>query len=137
MRRGHREITVNKVELLKILKENLENHIADYETACKGFRVEATERLEKALDSAKSGGKIITDLDLEEPVSHASDYETVIGMLELSVSEQVVIDQDEYLTYVKDEWGWKPSFDRMSTVYNSKWEQTVGSARWTEKSTTS
>jgi hypothetical protein len=49
-------------------------------------------------------------IELEAPVDHSSEYETVISMLEWSVNEETTITQTQFNNFVLDKWGWTNQF---------------------------
>jgi hypothetical protein len=63
-------------------------------------------------------------LDIEKPESHLDAYDTVIEMLEMSISNEVVLDARAFKQYVKDEWDWANSFANTTVKYAA-----VGNAR--------
>lgn len=112
-----RTITVNKDKLLKILKTNRANHRDVYEEAFEGYRQECIRILEQNLSNLRSGKKVIVQFYEQAPQDHTDDYDRVIRMLEMEISDTVELDQQQFVNYVDDEWNWKQSW----TVSNAKY----------------
>lgn len=111
------QIRVNKSELLKIMKANLASHYDQFIKAQEGYRGLVVHKLDEALRDARTGREIRTHISLVAPEDHTKDYQCVIGMLELSLDDEINLGQREYAQYVDDEWGWKEEFVRTSTMY--------------------
>lgn len=118
--KGIQHIAVKKAKLIAVLKENLESHLAQYKEAYAGYRKALISTLGKMYDDAKKGVEVEHAIVLDIPENHAKDYKRVIGMLEMSVDDTVLITATEYNTYVLDDWGWKERFTRTSTEYKSR-----------------
>ena len=114
------QITVNKDELITILKENRINHQKLYDDAVVGYHEEVIEKLTEALDNAEAGSEYITNLKLSKPEHHIKDYDKIIGMLELSNESEIVLLPHEYDQYVADEWSWAGMTNSINTMYASK-----------------
>jgi len=113
-------VTVNKQDLLSVLKTNRTNHLEEYTSASKIFIQDAIEKLQVMLTTAQNKGKIIQSLGLVEPQSYVSSYDTAIKMLEMSVDETIELSQSEFVQYVEDSWGWKNTFVASTSFYNNK-----------------
>ena len=116
---GLKAVTVKKEDLIKRLKENLENHKKTYETACEGFRIEIKERLDKATEQYKEG-KTPSPINFVPPETHEEDYEVIISMLEMSVDEEVTLSISEYRRYAEDKWDWAERFKLTASTYTDK-----------------
>lgn len=126
-------ICVKKDELLKIIMNNKEKHIKEYNEAMRGYRIGVVEALENLIDDAaefeliinrslkdaQSGGELKTDWkldtfnqfnDLSQPESHEKDYTIAIGMIELDISDEVELTKNEYQQFVENEWVWSDTF---------------------------
>jgi hypothetical protein len=132
-----RTTTVKRLELLEIIQKNREQHIADYNDACAGYRETALELLSERADKIavafnklgeriKAGETIPLNLgigtgfDLKVPETHVKDYDQVIRMLELEVDETVKLQTDEFACFVMDDWDWKDSFSATVGAYSKK-----------------
>jgi hypothetical protein len=100
-------VKIKRSELLEKIKANRAAHVKDYDEAMVGYRQTVFKKLEEALAEIKSGGKIITRLDLVAPVTQAEDYDRAIAMLEMSVDDVIELSAHEFDNYVLDNWSWK------------------------------
>lgn len=105
-------VNVNRHNLLNKLRENRTKHVADYEEALKGYRIEVVKVLEQALADAKNGKYDNSGLHVYEqmPENHTSDYDQVIAMMEMSVDDIITLEASEVQQYVLDQWHWKTQF---------------------------
>jgi len=115
-------VQVKKTALLKILKKNLRAHKRKSNEALKIYQEAYIAVMEKNLEIAKkTPAEIVPINQISLPVvqDHVTDYEKVIGMLELSVDETIELDFQEYNNYVQDEWGWSGGFNSVTMAYTS------------------
>ena len=115
-------VKIAKEELLKILKKNRATHRAIFEEAQIGYRKEAIELLDKALQDARNGRKIETFIKLNAPIDQTSDYDRAIKMIEMSIDENIEISETDFANYVLDDWHWKKQFMATNTYYTQKWK---------------
>jgi len=132
-----RTTTVKRTELLEIVRKNREQHIADYQEACQGYREAAVDAITKRISEiSKDLGDILQTLsngtvvrisphvglsfNLTVPESHVKDYDQVIRMLELEVDETVKLQSDEFACFVMDDWDWKDAFTQSVGTYSKK-----------------
>lgn len=113
-------VTVNKKELLIVLKLNRAKHLEEFNSASKIFMQDAIEKLQNMLATAQTKGKIIQSLGLTEPVSYVSSYDTAIKMLDMSIDVTIELSQNEFTQYVEDQWGWRTQFVATTGYYNNK-----------------
>ena len=111
-------ITVDVKHLLNILYTNRQKHVGEYEEAIVEYRKEMIRQMEENLAEAKAGGQIKGIITLPVPISYKNSYDTAIEMLELGLDTSVELDEQEFKTYVKDQWNWKDSF--LATTANYK-----------------
>jgi hypothetical protein len=117
---GESKVTVKKEELLSKMKQNCAAHREDYVIARKGYEAEVIAELERALGKAKAGTEFKTYFDdLDAPKEHVDDYETVIGMLEMSVADEITITERQFRQFVLDKWDWKADFVGTMSKYTS------------------
>lgn len=116
-----RKITVERKALIATLKANLEKHKADYQEALSEYHAQLLKDLAKAQKLVK---KTVNPVDLKNfklankfPENHENDYEEIIGMLEQSVEDTIVIDSEAYRAYYMDNWAWKTSFVALKNSY--------------------
>jgi len=112
-----RKITVDKGELLEILKKNRESHRETFEKAWAAYQKECISQLEKNLEKAKAGKPFKVNIGLIQPEDHTEDYDRAIAMLEMDIEVVVSLDTTEYQTYVDDDWGWKRQFETTNASY--------------------
>lgn len=114
------QITVKKADLLKKVYANSRRHEETFKKAMAGYRREVVKRLRIMLRDAVNGKDVKHTIELYRPVSHSKDYQRVIAMLEMEVSHQVILNEDQFRQYVQDEWGWSQDFLSNSTQYLGK-----------------
>lgn len=119
-------IKVEKEKLLDILRTNREQHRAIFEEALEGWKAQVLERLEEMVKLAREGKVRDATIDLPRPSDHTSDYDRVIGMLELDVDDHVELDDQEYATYVQDDWGWRQRFLTSNSGYSQSARTALG-----------
>lgn len=115
------EIKVKREELLGKLRENRSNHLKHFEAAITGYHeklrelaAQFSEQVEK--DVAKADTKIFS---IEKPRSYANVYDTLIGMLEMSVEDEITLDGDRYKMWCEDRWDWKDRFVGTVAAYSA------------------
>jgi len=112
-------IKVDKAKLLQTLKKHRTNHKKIYEDAMIGFRKAVIREATKILKQAKSDGELILKIDLVRPISFEKEYDKVVGLLELCISDLVEIDEIDFEKYILDQWGWQSTFSSASSSYSS------------------
>ena len=120
-------VKMNRLKLLEIVKENKEKHIKEYADAVEEYKACVLELCKKNLNVAKKG-------DLAElsrlapmpmkPTSYEHEYFKAIRMMELSVEDELVVQEEIFNQLVLDEWYWKSSFTATKMSYGN-----VSSAR--------
>ena len=114
------QVKVHKVELMKKVKANREQHHSNFLKAQEEFRQDAIKALDDALARAKSGGNIKLRFELPFPEEHTNDYDTAIRMLEMSVDDEIELHEHEFRQLVCDEWEWARSFAQNTMTYATK-----------------
>jgi hypothetical protein len=112
------EVKVKKDRLMLILHRNREKHRSVFEKTIAKYREELIRHLDFALESARNGKKIITNVKLIQPQDHTDDYDRVIGMLDMSVDDEIVIDGTQYQQFILDQWEWSKQFSSTSASYS-------------------
>jgi len=115
-------VKINRLELLTIVRENKEKHIAAFVESVEDYKKAAVKIAEANLALAQSG-----DLDKiakvqgqpGKPTSYESAYTRAIRMLELSVDEVIEVEEDVFNQLVLDEWAWKHNFTATGALYKS------------------
>ncbi|HVQ17874.1 MAG TPA: hypothetical protein VMT27_02415 [Actinomycetes bacterium] len=110
-------ITVVKADLLDTLRSNRDEHRSMFIKAQEKYREAMIEELDRALSDAKAGRKIKRAFSLPIPEDHTEDFDTAIEMLEWDQGDTVDLGQRDFLTYVKNNWGWQASFAATTQSY--------------------
>lgn len=115
-----KKVLLDRNELLEIVRENKEKHVAEYHEAVTDFKKAVFNVTKENLSLARTGR-------LEEiariksipnaPVSYEDNYNRAIRMLELSVEDQVELEEQIFNQLVLDEWHWKLMFTTMNATY--------------------
>lgn len=121
-RNAMRDVKVNKVELLDIVRANKEKHTREYLEAVEDFK-------KAAINIAEHNLKLAQTADTEQiakfkalpskPVSYEDSYSRAIRMLELSVESVIEVEEQIFNQLVLDEWQWKHNFAATSASYKS------------------
>lgn len=111
------EVQVKKAELIIVLKKNKKTHREEFLKAIEGYRKEAINQLSQSISDAKNGKKINLHFQLTQPIDQTKDYDRVIGMLEMSIDEELMLSEGEYRQYVMDDWVWKEQFTVTNAFY--------------------
>ena len=113
---------LKKDELLKIVRENKEKHIKDYNESVSDYKKAVLKIAKSNLELAKTG-KIEEIIKFRvvpsKPSSYENEYNRAIRMLELSVEDIIELQSDIFNQLVLDEWQWKSSFVSTSTLYKT------------------
>ena len=111
-------VRVNKSDLLAVLKKNRETHRENYERARDGFIKLLTKELEDKLDMIREGERIPQlHFDNRQPEDHTDEYDTIIGMLEMSTDGTIELSYQQYQQWVEDNWNWKQLWTTSNTQY--------------------
>jgi hypothetical protein len=90
--------------------------------AVEGYKISAKKELSKKMKELKN----LTDdkfddfnlyVHAEKPTCHYDDFDTVIGMLKLSIEDTVNITPQEYKQYYLNDWQWKRDWEVSNTNY--------------------
>lgn len=112
-------IKVNRDELVKRVQENRDNHRRIFEEALVGYKTAAIAALEQCIRQLQNnkihGFQSVTTLPV--PVDHTKDYDAVLDMLSMSEDENIEIGEDDFRSYVRDEWHWKGQFTATASNY--------------------
>ena len=114
-------VKMDRKELLKIVKENKEKHIAEYLEAVEGYKIAVIKTAASNLKMAKTAD--LTKFKFQHipsaPQSYEDNYTRAIRMLELSVDGIIEVEEHIFNQLVLDEWGWKQEFVAQSALYKS------------------
>ena len=115
-----RRVKVKKDELLEILRKNKETHVVDFDESVADFKDAVVKIAKDNLELVETGdlGSISkTQSFPRAPKSYESDYSKSIHMLELSVEDEIELEDDEFAQLVLDEWDWKRNFTSSKEMY--------------------
>lgn len=115
-------VKMNRKDLLKIVKENLQKHIAAYEESVADYKAAVLKLAAENHKLAKTGDleKIAKIRNMpHKPTSYEDNYTRAIRMLELSVEDTIDVEEHIFNQLVLDEWGWKQQFIAASTSYKT------------------
>jgi hypothetical protein len=115
-------VKVDRKKLLKIVTDNKEKHITDFNESVEDYKTAAIKLAEANLELAKSGDleKIAKMRAVpQKPVSYEQNYTRAIRMLELSVDKEIDVEEDVFNQLVLDEWAWKNAFVASASLYKS------------------
>jgi hypothetical protein len=111
---------INVETLKKALIKNKEEHLKIVKEARVGYIKTAKATLATKLDELSKGK--ITALyfsALKLPLDHTPDYDTVIGMLQMTEEKEIELTGDEYRMFVEDKWEWSQTFFINNSLYSS------------------
>jgi hypothetical protein len=111
------ETTVNKQQLLKIIRENRDKHRGVFEEALLGFRLHAVKVLDEKIAALRDGRSPEIRIVVSRPEDHTPDYDRVIRMLEMDTGQEFTLSEERFAQYVMDDWSWKRDWLRMSNRY--------------------
>jgi hypothetical protein len=123
MRTGF-EVKTTKSKLLDTLRDNRARHLKAFEETAIAFGQRYVEEADKmrryGLQTSMPAdiARLPTVMDLPRPMSFVEDYDRIIGMLELSASdEKVDLTEEQYRMFVEDKWSWSEQFIATSSHY--------------------
>lgn len=125
-------MSFDKAEAIKILKENRAEHEKIYNEAVEGYRQALNDALwdmEIAIKAklAELDTKRLPEPHLKKyplsglniPGNSLNEYDTVLEMLALTTDEIIVLNQDQYSCYMKDNWYWMKEFLINNSAYST------------------
>jgi hypothetical protein len=115
---GMSMVTVKRDDLVAKLKTNRDGHRAIFEEALTGYKDKVVAELERHLQEVRAGKVRVIAVSLPEPSDHTRDYDRIISMCEMSVDEELELTQDEFASYVMDDWQWKRQFLSSNAGYS-------------------
>lgn len=114
-----KNVKVKVVDLLEKLQENRAKHRGIFERAQVGYREKVIEVLDKMLADARANKRIVTAIELPEPVDRTSDYDQAILMLSMTTDEEIELDARTFQQLVMDQWDWKEFFIASNSHYTA------------------
>jgi hypothetical protein len=116
-------VEVNVKEVLDILRENRKNHKKVVDEAIEGYQKRCLELLEQKISALKAGKPVEMVINLTVPQDHTKDYDRVIKMLEMSQNDTIMMGQDEFSSYVEDDWSWRRQWAAANSGYTASAEK--------------
>lgn len=110
-------VKVRVAELKATIAENREAHRAMFLEAQGKYRARMVEELDRMLTDARTGRRIRRAVSMPEPEDHTADYDRIIRMLEMSVDDEIELDEGDFSRYVMDQWEWARSFASNTMMY--------------------
>lgn len=110
-------ITVEKANLVDIVKKNRKKHEQLFDEALEAFHKQVESAYDKITKKATSKkGLALADARMilskpTKPTNNLNDYDRVLGMLKLETHDQVKLTAEEYEQFVEDNWAWKGRFN--------------------------
>jgi thymidine phosphorylase len=108
---------VNRVELIRRLATNRDQHRNIYKQALVNYRAAVIAETNRQLDEFAAGKIVRIAINLPVPEDHTDDYDAVIGLMELSTEETVTLDTADYACYYLDQWQWRRAWLANSVSY--------------------
>ena len=106
-------------DLLTKIEENRIQHIAEYKEAEEGYWAELQEKHEEALAAVKEREEP-DRVYVPKPQSHEEDYDRAIMMLQMTSSDEILLDEQRFSQWVLDEWDWTHDFITTNSLYAGK-----------------
>lgn len=135
-------MSFDKQTVVDTLKKNKAEHETIYKEAVQGYRdalrgalveveslvVEKRNELdEKGTPSPHLSRSPLSKLTV--PKNQLKEYDTVLEMLELTADDTIVLDQDQYNCYMKDNWYWMNDFLISNSAYSATASLKLGAMR--------
>lgn len=111
------QVKVSRLAMIERVKANRDQHRAVVLEALDGYRVAVIQELDKMIQTAKEGKKIVTTVELVQPEDHTRDYNRVLDMLDLSVDAEITLSAIDFNRYMRDEWEWDAVFASSNSRY--------------------
>lgn len=114
-------VKMDRKELLAIVKENKEKHIAEHIESIEGYKQAVVKVCKHNLKMANTGDveKFNFAHMPRKPQTYEDSYTRAIRMLELSVDETIEVEEHVFNQLVLDEWAWKHDFATVAAMYKS------------------
>ena len=113
-------VQIERKELLRILKENKEKHVQEYNEAIVERNIVVVEQMRELIVQFESGEKDLEHITFPLPKSQEKEYNKAIRMVELDVRDSIELSEHDFEQWVLDEWGWKHVFASTASLYNNK-----------------
>jgi hypothetical protein len=110
---------VPREKLLDILTKNKAEHESIFAAAKEGYLKAVQEALNKVADTFHDTKKL--DLQplhkLNDPQNYVTEYDDAIGMVAMTIQENIELEHDEYRQYVLDKWHFGRQFVMSNSAY--------------------
>lgn len=110
-------ITVDRNDLLIILRKNRDEHRDLFLRAQEGFREEFIKILESRLEDARKNKRVDMHIALDVPIDQTKEYDRAIKMLEMTLKETIDLSENDFKNYVMNDWSWMPQVTISNTKY--------------------
>lgn len=110
-------VTVNTTELLVKIKANRARHLNTYKQALEVYRIKSIAKLNEIVDLLEEGKMPDTYIKLPVPEEHIDDYDRVISMIEMTTSNEILLNEQTYSNLVLDSWDWSDYFATNTVAY--------------------
>jgi len=108
------EITVDKTVLLEAVKNNRQEHIANYNAAMEVYEKECEDALVDRLHELQAGEagdpSSYLSFSVDTPVTYAHVYDRLIAMIDMTEAISLTINGEQYRNWVEDEWDWSSRY---------------------------
>lgn len=135
-------MSFDKATVVETLKKNRAEHETIYTEAIEGYRAALREALQEVvslvsekqneLEEKKVPSPHLAKSPLSKlsvPKNQLKEYDTVLEMLELTADDTIVLDQDQYNCYMKDNWYWMNDFLISNSAYSATASSKLGAMR--------
>lgn len=118
---GMSPVTVDRNNLILIVKGNRDRHRETFVKACAVFKERAIAQIEDLVSQIKAGKVRSLHIPLPVPEEHTEDYDRALRMLDMHTGSTIELTEDAYRCLVDDEWGWRHSFLSNTVAYTSEY----------------
>lgn len=125
-------MSFSKAKVIETLEKNRAEHEKIYNEAVEGYRKKLVEALAEVVELVQEKRKEVDEKELPKPslrkyplsglsvpTNSLKEYDTVLEMLSLTDDETIVLDQDQYNCYMKDNWYWMREFLTTNSMYSA------------------
>ncbi len=113
------DVKVRRADLIARIRKNRDEHRELFLKAQDGFRARVIEELDAMLAEARDGKPVRTAVRLKQPEDHTKEYDRAIEMLDMSTEDEVMLDYQNFVQLVRNEWAWFGNVTAMNTLYAS------------------
>ena len=118
--RGLDTVLLDRGDLLVQVEGNYAKHRDKFEEAMAGYKELALKYLNEQIERIKFNAPEQVIVSLPMPEDHSDDYQRVIEMLKWSEDTTLELNEQEFSTYVLDQWGWQQGFAQTYAMYSGK-----------------